>query len=321
MTSTEHYDNDQTLNMILAAGEVQEIGRIRTGLRLDAGLAAITQGNSRLQTPKVEAGDSGEPQILPESTPHPVSPLERLTRASSQHCVLFAVDVAGLFAPRRDTEMLLFVRKALYRALVAAFKHSQLDWDNCMQEDRGDGLLIIVPTEMPSATIIGPLLDHLGVSLRRHNHLTSDIAQIRLRIAIHSGQVNRDSHGLAGPELIHLFRLLDSPALKRALTQSGDDLAVIASDHFYDTVIRQAYDTIDPETFQPAMVTIKETRTCGWLHLPQSSPQRPRVRAPKPYTGLRPVKAPTMSSGSEQSGIETPPTPEILAFRWVPEGR
>jgi len=319
MTSTEHYDNDQALDSILAAGEAEEIGRIQTGLRIESGLAAITQSISRLQTPKAEAIDCGEPQILQKSTLNPRSAPEQARWAGAQHCVLFAVDVAGFSARYRDEEM-LSVREALYRTLAAALEYSQIDGDNCMQEDRGDGVLIVIPTEMPSAAMIGPLLDHLRDSLRRHNGLARDSAQSRLRIAIHSGQVNRDGFGLSGTELIHVFRLLDSPALTRALYRSGDDLAVIASDHFYNTVIRQAHGTIDPATFRPARVTIKETHTRGWLHLPQSSPQRPQ-HAPTPRAGLRPVNDPTMPSDLEQNIMKTPPTPEILAFRWVPEGR
>ncbi|REF00970.1 hypothetical protein [Thermomonospora umbrina] len=188
----------------------------------------------------------------------------------SQHCVLFAVDVAGFTDPARNDRVQLAVREALYAMVPGAFDDALLGWDDCLHEDRGDGILVIVPARMPSVGVIDPLVGHLARRLRRHNGAAPDGQVVRLRVAVHIGEVHRDAHGLAGTSVNHLFRLLDAPALKRALADSGDDLAVIASDYFYDGVIRHADGSVDPTAFWPADVTVKETRARGWIHLPDS---------------------------------------------------
>lgn len=313
MTSTGHYDSNRALDAILAAGEAEELERIQVGLRLDAGLTAITDGNSAEHQPRADADDSGEPQILPEPPHNPASSQVRPDGTRPHDCVLFAVDVAGFTSHQRDDEIQLYMRKALYNVLAQAFEASQLSWDNCFHEDRGDGALIIVPSGMRSAIVVDPLLDLLRAELRRHNRLTTEAARIRLRVAVHSGPVTRDDHGVAGASVLHVFRLLDAPVLRRALASSEEDLALIVSDHFYDTVIRRTPSLIDPGTFHPAKVAIKETRARGWLHIPQS-PQHP----PRPTWE---TTGETGSPENQQNLAGTPAAPEILSFRWVPGGR
>jgi len=309
MTSAGHYDSDRALDSILAVGETEELERIQAGLRLDTGLTAIMQGNSPKNHPRTANDDSGEPQILPDPANNPMSPQMRPGGTPGQHCVLFAVDVAGFTDHWRNDDVQLYMREALYAVLTQAFEASQLGWDNCQHEDRGDGVLVLIPAGMPSATVIDPLLDRLRAGLRRHNRVSVDAAGIRLRVAIHSGQVHRDEHGVTGAALTHLFRLLDAPALKEALARSRGELALIVSDHFYDTVIRNAPGMIDPETFQPATVAVKETRARGWLHLPQIPPYPPRPQS-GPQATTRPTEAGLTVAGTE-----------IRSFRWVPGGR
>ena len=167
-------------------------------------------------------------------------------------------------------------RQALYGVITRAFEASQLAWDNCHREDRGDGVLVVIPDHAQSWTAVDPLLERLHAGLRHHNRVASTAAQIRLRVAVHSGQVHFDAHGVAGHAVIHLFRLLDAPELKKALAASGDDLALIVSDHYYENVIQHSPGMIDPEAFRPIRVAVKETRTRGWLHLPKTSPNPPQ---------------------------------------------
>jgi class 3 adenylate cyclase len=319
MTSTGHYDSDRALDAILAAGEAEELERIRAGLRLDTGLAAITHGSSAEHPPRPDADDSGEPQILPEPSPSRASPQARLDGTRRHDCVLFAVDVAGFTRHRRDDDIQLYMREALYRILTQAFEASNLGWDNCLHEDRGDGVLVIVPSGMRSAMVVDPLLDRLRAGLRHHNRVHTERARIQLRVAVHSGPVVRDEHGVSGAALTHVFRLLDAPVLRRALASSEDDLALIVSDHFYDTVIRQAPGMTDPGTFHPARVAVKETRARGWLHIPASSQQPPQPPS-------SPWETTSESRSSEeleelQSLADALAAPEILSFRWIPGGR
>jgi hypothetical protein len=182
--------------------------------------------------------------------------------------VLFAVDVAGFTDIRRDDEVQLTVREALYALLIEAFDGAHLPWEECLHEDRGDGVLIIIPAKMPSSTVVDPLVDRVRTGLRRHNRMASDAATIRLRVAVHIGEVHSDAYGLVGTAVNHLFRLLDAPALRQALVSSAADVALIVSDYFFDSVIRHSPGTIDPATYRQVTVEVKQTRTHGWIHVP-----------------------------------------------------
>jgi hypothetical protein len=186
--------------------------------------------------------------------------------------VIFAVDVAGFTDVKRDDEVQLAVRGALYGLLIEAFNGAHLPWEECLHEDRGDGILVIIPAKMPSATVVDPLLDRIRAGLRHHNRMASDAAAIQLRVAVHIGEVHSDAYGLAGIAVNHLFRLLDAPVFKRALADTGADIGLIVSDYYYDSVVRHGTGMIDPDTFWPAVVAVKQTRTQGWIHLPGIAP-------------------------------------------------
>jgi hypothetical protein len=200
----------------------------------------------------------------------------------SQHCVLLAVDVAGFTDAGRDDRVQLAIRAELYRLVKEVFDDSLLGWADCIHEDRGDGIVVIVPARMPSARVVDPLAALLARRLAAHNALAREAYRIRLRVAVHIGEVHRDGQGLAGTAVNHLFRLLDAPVLKRALADSGADLALIASDYFYDSVLRHGPGTVDPGAFWPAAVQVKQTRTRGWIHLPQVPRGTEALRAPLP---------------------------------------
>ena len=190
----------------------------------------------------------------------------------AQHCLLFAVDVAGFTDVKRDDEVQLAIRAALYGLLIKSFDDADLPWDQCLHEDRGDGILVIIPAKMPSAAVVDPLLGHIRAGLRRHNRLASDAAAFRLRVAVHIGEVHSDAHGLAGVAVNHLFRLLDAPVLKHTLAGAQTDVALIVSDYFYDSVLRHGPGTIDPAAYRPVSVEVKRTQARGWLHLPGVPP-------------------------------------------------
>ena len=143
-------------------------------------------------------------------------------RASTVTCaVLFAVDIAGFTDPRRDEQVQLHLRDVLYRILERAFDGSGVPWRACAHEDRGDGVLVIVPPTIPVDGLADPLPERLCGLVRVHNRLSSEEARIQLRAAAHVGQVYRDEHGFAGDSACHLRRLLDAPGLKHLLEISG----------------------------------------------------------------------------------------------------
>lgn len=215
-------------------------------------------------------------------------------RGHALHCAIIAVDVTGFADPLRDLDVQEFIRDSLYRMLAESFDESGVPWDGCYHEDRGDGVLIVVPPGAPTAVLIDPLVELLFTKLRFHNKVASDIAQIRLRVALHLGHVYFDDHGVVGRAVNHTFRLLEAPAFKSALGAGPADLGLVASDYVYDDLICDGPGLIDPATYRSIAAVVKETEARAWMYLPAGG-------AP-PFRGREPHRA---GNGAPQQLVGT----------------
>ena len=162
------------------------------------------------------------------------------------------------------------VRNGLYLAMQKAFDHAGIPWADCDHEDRGDGVFVLVPADVPKELLAEPLLTALVAELDRHNGTHKAPEQIRLRMAVHAGEVRYDRHGTTAAAVNLAFRLLDAPALKAALAASPGVLAVIASSWFFQEVIKHD-PACDATSYHRVQVTVKETTAIGWIHLPDHS--------------------------------------------------
>jgi hypothetical protein len=188
--------------------------------------------------------------------------------ASGQVCAMFAVDIAGFTRADRDSEICLYLRRSLYQILQEAFQGSGLPWAECHHEDRGDGALIIVPPHIPGYPIIDPLPERLRGLIRRHNRVSRESAQMQLRAAATIGPVDRDDHGLVGDDLNQLFRMLDARPLRRALADSGAELALAVSRYVHDNLVVRHPSLVDPALFRPLKTRVKRTRIHAWIYIP-----------------------------------------------------
>ena len=101
-------------------------------------------------------------------------------------------------------------------------------------------MFILVGSEVPKSLFVESLPSALVSALRRHNGTHSDLERIRLRMALHAGEVNYDKHGATAVSINLTFRLLESGPVKEALAGSPGVLAVIASSWFFEEVIRHS---------------------------------------------------------------------------------
>src|SRR5689334_14351041 len=113
------------------------------------------------------------------------------------------VDVQRFGDPSRTDLNQLAVRGALYGALTGAFAGSGISWDGCVSEDRGDGALILVPPDVPKTRLLTSLPGLLAAAVSRHNAGCTGPERMRLRVALHAGEVYRDAHGVAGTAINH----------------------------------------------------------------------------------------------------------------------
>ncbi|MEW2354467.1 hypothetical protein [Spirillospora sp. NPDC029432] len=204
--------------------------------------------------------------------------------APAMHWAIVYVDVAGFGDRRRTNRDQIAVREGLYRALRRALKRSGVRCEDCRWEDRGDGVLILVPADVPKERLAVALPLQLAAALESCNAKAPETARIELRAALHAGEVHHDEHGVAGSAINLAARLLDAAPLKDALRESAGPLALIASDWFYDEVVRHHPES-EPDAYRPIHVSVKETRTRGWIRLPGP-------RAARRAEGARPAGRP-----------------------------
>jgi hypothetical protein len=183
-----------------------------------------------------------------------------------------ACDIASFGDLARTDHVQRHIRAALYGRLQGSFDQSGVPLARCYTEDRGDGVIVVVPPDISTATLVSPLVDLLRAELRKHNEVSSEVARIRLRVALHTGEVRTDEHGIVGTAVNHVFRILEAPEFKSALNASDSCLAFIASESVYDAVIRHAFGLIDPAEYRPITVRVKETKTRGWVRVPGDHP-------------------------------------------------
>jgi hypothetical protein len=183
------------------------------------------------------------------------------------HRIIIVVDVEGFGDSRRILPCQLSVRRGLYGALRKAFDAIGVPWDLCYREDRGDGVLILAPGHIPKAPFVVSLPNALASAVRTHNVTHGIWERIRLRMALHAGEVAHDENGVTAAAVTLAFRLLDAHPLKDALAHSTGVLAMITSAWFFDEVVRNSPDA-NPTTFRPVPVVVKETATVGWIALP-----------------------------------------------------
>jgi hypothetical protein len=192
------------------------------------------------------------------------------------HRTILVVDVAGFGGRHRTNKDQRAIREGLYRALRIAFEEANVKWDDCTDEDRGDGVMILVPPEIPKAQFTDALPAALVRALKEHNQRQPrEATRIRLRMVLHAGEIEIDSHGVTSNSLNHAFRLLEARPLKIALTRSASVLAVITSEWFFEEVTRHC-SAADPAAFRQFQIEVKETVAPAWICLPDD-PRGPEI--------------------------------------------
>ncbi|WP_410673017.1 hypothetical protein [Amycolatopsis sp. cmx-4-68] len=176
------------------------------------------------------------------------------------------MDVEGFGRYGRINPNKIRIRRGMYEALERAFAAAQVPWNACQYADLGDGVLVLVPAYLPKTPFVDQLPGALAEELAAHNDGHPPAERMRLRLALHAGEVTYDDYGVTGSSILHAQRLLDAPALKRALANSSAVLAVIASSWFYEEVVRQS-ERSRADTYRPADLAGEEVSVVAWIRL------------------------------------------------------
>lgn len=182
------------------------------------------------------------------------------------HQTIVAADIEGFGDQRRTNTNQVRIRRGLYGAVRYAFEAADIPWHSCYREDRGDGLLFLASAEVRKSLFVDRFPDILAAALANHNKAHPVVEQIRLRIALHAGEVNFDDYGVTSASITSAFRLVDAKKLKETHAVSPAVLAVVASSWFFDEVIRHSEHS-HAGLYQAITIKNKEIVMPAWIRL------------------------------------------------------
>jgi class 3 adenylate cyclase len=254
------------------------------------GVALATAKADDMVTPTTILPYVGRPADLPGSNgdvPLRNRKRPRRERSLPVYRSILAVDIEG--STKRTNPVKEELREEVYRLMVEALYVAGIASEHYDQPftDRGDGLLVLLrpSDELPKPLLLSRLIPALASLLAAHNISISPAdhpRMLRLRAVIHAGEVHYDEKGPFGEDLDVAFRLLEAPRFKTHLKNATVPLALVASDHIYQTIIRHGYDgIIEKEFLQLVTVNVGFQRRKGWVQLP--------------YAGGIPMAVPTQS--------------------------
>lgn len=178
-----------------------------------------------------------------------------------ENCTIILSDVMGFGARTRTDEDRRVVREALFSMTHTALQNLPDVWS---WDDRGDGLLTVVPPSVPTAKVIGHLHKELPAALEEHNRAHRESARIQLRVAINVGPVVTDAMGVSGEAIIVAARLVEALPFKEAMQKGQADLGIIVSTFIHDTVVRH---DLGLTGYSQVQVDVKESSFLAWMKL------------------------------------------------------
>jgi hypothetical protein len=133
-------------------------------------------------------------------------------------------------------------------------------------------MILLIAASMSKVDLLDPVLPCLGEQIQTYNANAEPGLRIRLRVAVHAGEVHRDRCGWAGADLITTCRLVNGTPLYQHLADTPrSNMALVVSDLIYQSVIRHHYRTVNPNDYTPIRITLKETDELAWLYTPSQA--------------------------------------------------
>ena len=193
-----------------------------------------------------------------------LTPVARQRRSPGpMHHSILAVDMAGYGKLNNHGQRQ--ARAILDKSMNAAIRTIGLSQAGLAIHHRGDGMLLVIPPTISKADLLDPLLPRLA---RTIHAATAGSAgdRVRLRVAVHAGELIQDATGWFGTDLNLACRLVDAEAAYARLRASTEpDVVLIVSDVIYQGVIRHGYHGLDPADYQRVRVCAKEVDAIAWL--------------------------------------------------------
>jgi hypothetical protein len=215
-----------------------------------------------------------------------------------EHHSIVVVDVESSSTLRDDEK--IRIRRSLYEIVTNGLQEISIDISRCRIEDRGDGIYLLIPADVPKRLLANPLLGSLDRALAER--AIGDTA-LRIRIALHSGEVTIDEHGSSGGDVDRTFAMADSDRVRAALRAAPRArMVVVVSDTFYLSVFC-AHSDIDPTWLRRVRVESKRETIRAWVGIP-GLPSPPIIEDSEP-TAPRHTATPASVNGPVNIGRDS----------------
>jgi class 3 adenylate cyclase len=193
------------------------------------------------------------------------------------HRSILAVDIEKSTSPLRTNPVKQILRREVYRVLDEAMEYAGIDSRHLDPfEDRGDGVLALIhpADEVPKTLLLGAFVPAVVRLLREYNaglrpwEIAGGLG-LRLRVALHAGEVHFDGKGFFGEEVDVACRLLDAPRFKKCLAETAAPLVLVVSEDLYWSIVRHDYAGIHGADFHPLVrLKVSGRSRRGYVHLP-----------------------------------------------------
>ncbi|MFF4401612.1 hypothetical protein [Streptomyces sp. NPDC001480] len=213
------------------------------------------------------------------------------------------------------------LHQSMHQVVAFALRRAGLDLDTCPWQDRGDGMLLLIPVGTSPTRLLRELVRGLEDALVAHSGQYNHDHRMRLRVGLNQGLVIQQGQLWTGNAINDLARLVDAGPVKQVLARAGRaHLVVVVSEDVHQKVVLGGYPGIDPAAYLPAdFVTKHGEPRRGWVTvpgypappgLPADSGEPPRDSRPgdTPGTGGR---AGAAGGGTEPGSPVPPPAPYI----------
>ncbi|MGH3695163.1 MAG: hypothetical protein ACRDRX_14450 [Pseudonocardiaceae bacterium] len=219
--------------------------------------------------------------------------------ARSAYYAMIIVDIER-FGQRKNPDQ-QWLRQQMYDVLARAATQAGIPWSDCHRSDRGDGVIILIPASVAKEDITEGFIRELNTELGIYARRSAASVAMRMRVALHAGDVVRDEQGWVNTELNTACRLVDLPALRDALAEvPSARLALIVSDAWFQAVVRHDPGAVDHRGYRQVPISVKELDDWAWIHVPG----QPSANVPSAPDPVRVPEAPA-EDGTAHGGTTT----------------
>ena len=183
-----------------------------------------------------------------------------------------------------------------------ALASARIDRALVKRQARGDGAILTLPADVAKELITSQFVEALREAVEAHDAECDPQESIRIRLALHAGDVIEGDGEWAGQAVIAASRLVDSAVIKRVLAASvPSPLALIVSSDWYDAVVKEGH--VSAQGYREVWVEEKTFASRAWVKVPgrtqppglrseddpgqhrDSPPRPPRAAGPGPAAG------------------------------------